>query len=273
MANWKKYMVHRWTENEVAILSDLYPNTENSKIAEILKLSKEQIIHKAKALKLHKIKKKKPKKISTRLKDVSGFYNILEKGFTPELAYFLGYFWADGHCNNASLVMEITEKDGLNIKPVLMKLYNFKISRRERVGRKPQMSFYILDKKFSNLLKSLGKYPRTSESHKKVLTFIPEEFHRFFFLGLSDGDGSFYSNGFSTQFAISSNFAQDWSGLIELLKDFSVHISTEIQGKNRSSMFRITNLMQIKKLIHWMYDGHDLGLSRKRNKAMEILNK
>ena len=105
--------------------------------------------------------------------------------------------------------MEITEEDGLDIEPVLMSVYNFKISKRVRIGRKPQMSFYILDKKFSDLLKSLGKYPKTSESHKKVLAFIPEEFHRFFFLGLSDGDGSFYSNGFSTQFAISSNFAQD----------------------------------------------------------------
>lgn len=267
-------MVHRWTEQEIEILSYLYSDTDNSKIAEILNLSIKQILNKAHSLKLRKIKKEKTKKISTKLKDVSGFYKVLKKGLTPELAYFLGYFWADGHCNKSSLVMEITEKDGLDIEPVLMSVYNFKISKRVRIGRKPQMSFYILDKKFSDLLKNLGKYPKTSESHNKILNFIPERYHRFFFLGLSDGDGSFYSRGSCTQFTIASNFLQDWSGLIKLLKDYSVHIHTEIRNNNnKSSILRITNTAQIKKLIHWMYDGHNLGLSRKRIKAMEILNK
>jgi len=64
-----------------------------------------------------------------------------------ELAYWLGFFWADGYIRKDSeLIIEITEEDGIMLEPIFMRLASFKIYKRSREGRKPQMSFYYRDK-------------------------------------------------------------------------------------------------------------------------------
>ena len=66
------------------------------------------------------------------------FYNVFNKGITPELAYWLGFFWADGTINRETgLVIEITKEDGEQLKELFYKIFPFSISYRERVGRKP----------------------------------------------------------------------------------------------------------------------------------------
>ena len=80
------------------------------------------------------------------------------KHITKELAYWIGFFWADGSaCSGHSLTIEITEEDGKDLKELFLKIFPFKISYRKREGRKPQMSFYVTDKEVTDLFYSLGK--------------------------------------------------------------------------------------------------------------------
>ena len=55
------------------------------------------------------------------------------------------------------------------------------------------MSFYVTDKVVTDLFYSLGKYPKSSESHEKILRYLNNKDLIIYFLrGLIDGDGNFY---------------------------------------------------------------------------------
>ena len=57
------------------------------------------------------------------------------------------------------------------------------------------------------------------------------------------------------------------------LNEFNFNINKETTKRGNSSVIRITDLNKIRQFIHYLYDGHNLGLKRKRNKALNILNK
>ena len=205
------------------------------------------------------------------------FYNRFLNNITPELAYWLGFFWADGTVNReAGLVIEITKDDGEVLKDIFYKVFPFSISYRNREGRKPQMSFHITDKNVASLLKSLGKYPKSSENHEKIFNYLKfEELQLFFLRGLIDGDGNFYLNEKDKygQFTLASNLNQDWSYLQEFLKDFNPHINVSEKVSGNSSVLRITGKTNIINFINYLkYDSIEIGLKRKTNKALEIIN-
>ena len=76
---------------------------------------------------------------------------LLKNGGTPELSYYLGLFWADGYCRkDKECLIEIVEDDGLDIEPILKKVYNFKIYKRSRKNRKNQMTYYIYNKELND---------------------------------------------------------------------------------------------------------------------------
>lgn len=195
-----------------------------------------------------------------------------------ELAYFLGYFWADGYLCRNGIRLEITEEDGDDIKNILMKIADFHIYRRRREGRKPQILFWYQDKEIFELLKSLGKYPRSTESHEKIFNYIPEEYHVWFIRGLIDGDGCFYNNNRagkkSVQFSISNSIGYDWSFLIEKLKQYNLNMKISLrETKNGNSSFlRCSSPINIKLFINILYkENDDIWLKRKHDKAFKIL--
>lgn len=204
------------------------------------------------------------------------FYNRFLQELTPELAYWLGFFWADGTVNReTSLVIEITQEDGEQLKDMFSNIFPFSISYRERAGRKPQMSFYITDKKVASLLKSLGKYPKSRENHEKIFNYLnSDELQLYFLRGLIDGDGSFYLNEKDKygQFTLASNINQDWSYLQEYLKEFNPHISITEKKSGNSSVFRITGRSNIISFINYLkYDSIKIGLDRKIKNALNII--
>ena len=193
-----------------------------------------------------------------------------------ELAYWLGFFWADGYIRKDSeLVIEITEEDGLTLKPIFMRLASFKIYKRSREGRKPQMSFYYRDKSIAQILKSLGKYSNSIESHEKILKYIPEKYRNYFIRGLIDGDGCFYTDSKHVQFSITNSINYDW----EYLKNYFngvynlnclIH-NTETNNGN-SSTLRASGKYNIIEFIKQLYKIKDgVWLPRKFNKSEFIL--
>lgn len=264
-----------WSDNEIELLKREYPNKSNKELEEFFPgRTHENIKHKANKLGLKKNPKSKIIKTPSKIMIKDSFKNILETNtFTKEFCYYLGYFWADGYIRQNNLQIEITKDDGDDIKDIFINLVQMHITYRNKPNRKPQMRFSTNSPFLVKLLKDFGKYSKSSESHNKILEWIPKEYRRFFILGLSDGDGCFYSKNNSTQFTIASNYNQDWSGLLDELSEFNFRIHKEITKRGNSSVIRITDLNIIKQFIHYLYDGHDLGLKRKRNKVFEILNK
>ena len=201
---------------------------------------------------------------------------------TPkELAYFIGFFWADGTINNGKyIVIEITSEDGENLLPIFTKICsNFKISRRKREGRKEQMTFLCLDKDFCEFLISKGKYSSTVESHEKILNYIPEKYKNYFIRGLIDGDGCFskldkskkYFN-ITLSFDISGRYEQDWAYLIKFFKNnYKINMAVQKVKKNENSSSRIRthNSKEIENFVEKLYECNDnIWLERKHNKII-----
>lgn len=204
--------------------------------------------------------------------DFSHKFNCIDE----KLAYWIGFFWADGNINrHSSLVIEIIEKDGEELRELFNSVYPFSITSRQRRGRKRQIIFRVSSKKISNLLESLGKYANSSESHEKIFGYLKEKKLQVSFLrGLIDGDGSFYWNEKNKygQFTLASNYEQDWSFLCEYLKEFNPHIERDIKSNSKSSVLRITGRDNLIGFIKFMnYEFNDIGLKRKTNYANNII--
>jgi len=193
-----------------------------------------------------------------------------------KLAYWLGFFWADGTINrHTSLVIEIVEKDGENLSKLFNSIYPFSITTRSRRGKKSQMTFRVNDKNIAKLLESLGKYSHSSESHQKIFDYLKKPKLQISFLrGLIDGDGSFYWNEKEkyAQFTLASNYNQDWSFLCEYLKQFNPHIIKDVDNIGKSSVLRITGRDNIIEFIKFMdYENNKIGLKRKIDYANNII--
>ena len=176
--------------------------------------------------------------------------------FPKELAYFLGYFWADGYISNkGSLAINIVQEDGDKVFPIFQKLGQFNIYHQIRKGRKPQSEIQINRVDIATQLRQLGKYSKTVESHQKIIDYIPQKYWAYFLRGYIDGDGCYYiqskKNTFSTIFSIASSYDQDWTGIQKLLEYFGLKTKViKRQTKTGcSSYIRNCNSKEIKEFV------------------------
>lgn len=113
--------------------------------------------------------------------------------FTPERAYFLGLFSADGNVTrnkNGSWYVELTSKDRplIEFTRTLFKL-NIKVSERRDVGRRNlRFRIQIGSKRLAEELVSLGLGPR--KSARMSLPPVPPDIFSHFLRGYFDGDGN-----------------------------------------------------------------------------------
>ena len=204
------------------------------------------------------------------------FFIDFEKSPKPkELAYFLGFFWADGYnlLKNGHCVIEIVEEDMMDIQHIFNEVYGFTYYRRERPNRKPQSSLSFSDALITNFFKEMGKYPNSSESHEKIMKYIPEKYLVYFIRGLFDGDGCFYVKEKTQQIYISGNYNQDWEYLLNYFKENGFRFKSHTAGKkNKYSFIRCTDTKLIKNFIKWLYKDDDkIYLQRKHDKSLVIL--
>lgn len=252
-------------------LIENYQKLGRKKCAEILSFSEAKIFYLAKKLNLVKHRNKV-------LFDSSIFTN--KESLTKESAYLLGFLWADGSLLNNNIRLGIIEEDGKKIEHIIYATGNWKVYRRIRKNRKPQIDYYICDKNFSSFLREHGKYPNTIESHEKILKFIGDDYFLYFLRGLIDGDGcfsiNFNNNRHYCQLIISGRYEQDWSFLKEKIETFfNVKFSIYKQqyklknGKiNHSSCIRCSSVNDIIKIVEILYKENDgIFLQRKYDKV------
>lgn len=270
-----------FTEKEVQFLENYVPIYGVIQCAQILNRNVHRIYEKCSRLKIHSkiLEKLTSEQIeSLREKFMKRQISLDFSNNPKQLAYFLGYFWADGYIlsSRPELRLEITKEDGLNIQFILETIGDFNIFFRNRKNHKSQMMFQCTNKEVSLKLQALGKYSNSIESHKKIMEFIPKEYHIYFLRGLIDGDGCFYVTEKATQFSISNSYNFDWSYLIEYLKDNFNFNCTIVQRTNKSSSsaIRNTNQHEIYNFVSKIYEHTDgIWLNRKYDKILLIYSK
>lgn len=200
--------------------------------------------------------------------------------WSKEFVYYLGFLWADGNIRRTGIKLEIMKEDLMDILNDLLKIdfIKFNTYSRERNVFKPSMSIYFCNAKLYDSFFSIYFKDKSSSSPDKLLEIIPENFIRYFFNGLIDGDGNFYvsENLKIKQFNISSTFDQDWSYLESIFEKLNIkkyEIRKSENKKGKSSVIRISNYDDIFKLYKFIYPNEfEIGLRRKYEKCKIIIN-
>lgn len=275
-----------WTEDEINFLVNNYPSKGGDYCVEQLNKTKSQIRYKVSMLGLkvdksvlidnssRQAKLRNDNRPDTDFKvDVGKFKSITE----PEVAYFLGLFWADGYLYKHSIEIYCATEDIKNIKPSLDVVgeWNYYNNEARKEGWKPITRVHTNNKRITNILVECDYDKKSTYSADKILDRIPEELRNYFFRGLIDGDGCFYigknKEGRITQrqLTMTSTYEQDWGYYINLLDSMDIKYSVrrvENKNGNRYSQVRITNKKGIIKLGEYLYRGKLFGFDRKYEK-------
>ena len=205
--------------------------------------------------------------------------NFQTHRYPKHLAYWLGYFWADGYIDSKNgLRIECVTKDLQNVEHIFDKVAKFHKYHRIRPNRQPQSQFYICDKVASNLLRSLGKYTKSSESHQKIIEFIPEQYRNYFIRGFIDGDGCYYhvKKSKTIVFSICGNYSQDWIYIQKYFLDnfqLKTRVIQRTNEENKHSELISYSINDLKRFVNYIYADNDgIWLQRKYDKIKHLLD-
>lgn len=204
--------------------------------------------------------------------------NLFQAVSAPSVAYILGIIWADGHLNKKSnqIALEMDKEDLLQIKWMFDQTGQWSYGSRTRIGRvNPVAHLYTSNPLISKILEGCDYKIKSVASASKILQHIPDSLHRFFWRGYIDGDGCFYKHGTVCQLVLAGSYTQDWAAHEAWMKSLGIAYKIKYTQKStgNSSILRVTSRYDIALLCRWLYDGYDMdniGLKRKRAKAMEI---
>jgi len=213
-------------------------------------------------------------------------YKVPAKNFisniTPESAYILGLLWADGcvritKANTASIKIESISKDMKEYCPIFKKTGSWGRYTRQRQGWQETTSLFTSNRPLANYLIQNG-YKANNKDASLILRLIPNELLHYWFLGLTDGDGSWYANPktHQKQFSISSHINQNWCYLTNQLELLNIIDYKSYASKNTKGAGSAVELKTYHDLIIWGnfvykdYNINKIGLNRKY-KIFEII--
>jgi len=284
-----------FTKEEDEVLYKYYPDNGSVFCSQFLKMrSLRAIRSRVSYLKLKISSKKKRNLIRSKGFDrPSDYYDINPEQFykieKPEVAYFLGYFWADGHLSIKKLkrgsiytiTMSINYEDFLNIENTLAlmgkwrlydKMPSVKFKRPNRAktistGNMPLVKY----------LHSLDLHKKSLVSPTKILSKIPDHLKHYFWRGYFDGDGTISKENLSC-IRFSGSYSQDWSDLIALFEQLGIKKFSKVKNirhRGGESTVITQGRESIRKLGNYLYKDRELdqiGLDRKylRWKKIEI---
>lgn len=212
----------------------------------------------------------------------------------PEVAYFLGYFWADGHIHtyrtehrnitHHRVAIEVEREDGLHLRSIAERFGRWNIVERQRkrygVDMKPVLGLIVNNEPVYTFLKDHGYDDKSVLSPDLILAKIPDHLKPAFWLGFLDGDGSItmvrksprHATVYNIQFAGSRE--QDWNALEALMHQLGIKCSLrrEIRPNgNARSIVLVQNQFGIHAFNDYVKPFAHLGLPRKRKKLDDFV--
>ena len=201
----------------------------------------------------------------------------------PDVCYILGYIYADGHIAPKSsnlITLTIAEEDMNIIKPSLSVLsdWTFYHTKPTKTHHKPMVKARMTNVDLMNFLRSHNYVNKSHVSPFDLFINIPDNLKHYFIRGFLDGDGSIYiSPKKKVALAFYATIDNDWS-IIQYVFDMLgikgyIYKSKKIKGEY--SHFRTSKKSDIIKLCEYIYQDFDIdkiGLMRKYNKFLEIMN-
>ena len=234
--------------------------------------------------------KKKPRYTGPdrRIQKTKGGLNVdFFKKWSPEMAYVLGYFAADGYMftnsggskyiSFVSIDKEILE----NIKIILKSKHKIKIKKQSRPNCKRTFWLQIGCREIYNDIIKLGLLP--NKECRLEIPHIPKVYFKDFLRGYFDGDGCISyghykrKNRKSRILLVSVRFAsatkEFLNSIKQRLRDF-IYLKGGFITKSSGCHYLVYSKNDGLKLFKYMYDKIDsrFYLKRKYNKFLKVLN-
>lgn len=209
----------------------------------------------------------------------------------PIQAYILGLLWSDGHVSTyrqqqksirSVTCFTTTFPDSEYFKSVFLQTgcWNIRETKPRQNSWKPRIDISTSNPILCDFLIKNDYKSKSYQSAAKILNQIPKHFHYFWFLGVSDGDGCFYSHvpRGMYKFSLASSYEQDWTFIKDVAEQnhLSFSIRKEQSERGNCSKFYIMGLRSCSVFGDYLYQSissDNLGLPRKYNKFLEIKNR
>jgi hypothetical protein len=205
-------------------------------------------------------------------------YTVNDKFFSdwsPEMAYVLGFIYADGNMSRESYKIRIDSKDYQVLDDIRKSMESDLPIKECHKGEFTWYELTLNKKQIYSDLRKLGVFPNKSLTMR--MPEVPKEMMPHFIRGYFDGDGCVYevkrkrpTPGLEIDFATGSKDFADavYKYLIE-----NVHSTFRIAEK-RKNYYSIRGYNQASEAIFThMYDSATIYMKRKHNKFIEIMNK
>lgn len=271
-----------WTESEISILKEHYKLGSRHCMSLLINRNMQDIAAKISYLGLRLTKEEKYQLHCNARVRQSINYKVNPNQFlnidSPEIAYLLGFIWADGNISKMSyqISLSIQKEDADQIAHLFDRTGEWGIYNRKRTTWKEESCFYISNKIIWSFLKENDYDIKSGASPDKILSKIPENLKHYWWRGYFDGDGSI-GCGKGNQLVLASVFFQDWSFCIDLFSKlnilkYSIRVSKD-NIKSRHSEFILQNMIGIDKFCRFIYQNYEndnIGLDRKYKKYLLI---
>lgn len=200
---------------------------------------------------------------------------------TPEIAYILGFIYADGHVEKSNHTSKrvsfcMITSDFNDIQDSIKKSGNWHIRHTHVQNRKPQTIVRIGNHNLWSFLVENDYHIKSGASADKILSKIPENLKHYWWRGYFDGDGWFsYQKGLKYSFGFSACYDQRWEFVVNLFDQLNIKYfyNQRIRKSGRDSSMNVTNMDGVIKFGSYIYNNYEIdkiGLSRKSQKWSEI---
>ena len=282
----KLKMKNKWTSEEINFLKENYPLYGKEYCATKLNREGSSVFKKASRLNLKvkqevKLANNQTAQIKHQLNRGNDDFNVNIEQFInitkPEVAYILGFLWADGYIVRNEIRLEIVKDDLEVVQPILESIgswtYSYKDRARNGFKNRTIGRAVTSNKKLKEFLVEHDYDKKSYISADKILSKIPDELKHCFFRGLIDGDGCIYVNEELNhkRVSITSSVNQNWSYIETICNELKVNFNIYKKiGLNSSSMVEI-NGIHAKNFCDYIYQDKYFGLNRKYNKYLILV--
>jgi len=254
-------------------LADKY-GTYKSKITRIAKKFGLRMSHEQRSMLCVKSFEKNPNEFNVN-------HLLFENAKSSEVAYLLGFLWADGCITTPgrgkSIRCKIIKEDADNLKETFLKTGNWCINTPKVGNKNPAWKsttlFYTNNKHLFNYLDMMGYRGKNGLSPDNIINSVPSNLRHYWWRGFFDGDGCIYTRGSTIQINFAGPFDQDWNfveKILQLLEIKKYTVVRSISKKNhKSSCIRFCSKLDAKKFLDYIYFNREIdgiGLNRKYKK-------
>jgi len=210
---------------------------------------------------------------------INMFHNIT----CPNVAYFLGFLWADGHVEKRTnrISLKVRLDDGQAIMGAFNTIATFSITANQATtgtrNNKASLSIRVNNSQLRAFLGEYGYLGKSGGSPDKILSHIPEHLRHYWWRGYFDGDGHVYLSPKTNTLGFASTFEQDWGFTTRLMTMLGVarHKITRYTTNrgHKSSSLIIQNMVEIHIVLSYIYQGFEtdrIGLPRKHDKFLAL---